>query len=83
MHLKISDKFYVEEVGSITAFEVVLEIETSRRFVFCGKAAFWSEEYRAVGNISSIISVDWKHFLAQSSALDVAIPLQGEPDDFS
>jgi len=58
LHLKIPDKFYVEEVASITAFEVVLEIETSRRFVFCGKAAFWSEECRAVENISSIVSAD-------------------------
>lgn len=48
-YLNISMKFDVKAVSSLPAFKAVLEMETSRRFVFCGKAPFWSEECRAVG----------------------------------
>lgn len=49
-------KFDVKGFANLTAFKAVLEMETGRRLVFCGKAPFWSEECRAIGNVSSIIT---------------------------
>lgn len=56
LYLNISMKFDVKGFANLTAFKAVLEMETGRRLVFCGKAPFWSEECRAIGNVSSIIT---------------------------
>lgn len=61
----ISDKFYVKEVASLTAFKAILgnpEIETSRRLVFAAKQLFGqrstvTEKVEKYHNIST----DWRH----------------------